>query len=169
MVEADMKKMNLGCGPDLLEGWDNVDIERSSTEVMAWDCRVNIPEMADRYDFVLVNHVLCTMNHSDVDKALSNIYEILKPGGKVQIIDLDLMLAFGYYGNGEEDMIPASGQSLDERFVNHLSGFGTRKSLYTSHFLMELLGRHGFSHVNNLGYSEYDLRPNESLIVEATK
>lgn len=162
-------KMNLGCGPDLLEGFDNVDIERSSTEVMAWDCRVNIPEMANRYDFVLVNHVLCTMDHADVDKVLNNIFDILKPGGKVQIIDLDLILSFGYYEQGAEDMIPASGQSLDEKFVNHLSGFGTRKSLYTGPFLTELLERHGFKDVETLGFSEYDLRPNESLIVEATK
>lgn len=161
-------KMNLGCGPDLLEGFDNVDIDRQDASVMAWDARVPL-NIEPRYDFILVNHVLCTMNHADVDKVLDNLYEILKPGGKVQIIDLDLILAFAYYEQGAMDMIPASGESLDEKFVNHLSGFGTRKSLYTSHYLMELLGRHGFKNVNNLGRSEYDLRPNESVIVEATK
>lgn len=167
-----MKRMNLGCGPDLLEGWTNVDSvykPEFHDKVEIWDARHGIMPMYFDYDFILVNHVLCTMDHADVEKVISNLYEILKPGGKVQIIDLDLILAFAYYEQGSEDMIPASGRSLDEKFVNHISGFGTRKSLYTGPFLTELLERHGFKDVGIEGFSEYDLRPNESLIVEATK
>lgn len=169
-----MKRMNLGCASDYLEGWTNVDrlnFGNRDQEVIVWDAtRKPFKNMGFvDYDFILVNHVLCTMKSSEVDKVLDNIYEILKPGGKVQIIDLDLILAFAYYSQGAEDMIPASGESLDEKFVNHVSGFGTRNSLYTGPFLTELLERHGFKKVEILGFSEYDLRPNESLIVEAEK
>lgn len=164
-----MKRMNLGCGPDLKEGWLNVDsVYQEGIDI--WDVRAKaVPQYLDQFDFVLVSHVLCTMNHADVDKALDNIHEVLKPGGKVQIIDLDLIMAFAYYEQGSEDMIPASGGSLDEKFVNHISGFGTRNSLYTGPFLTELLYRHGYRNVEILGLSEHDLRPNESLIVEAMK
>lgn len=164
-----MNLMNLGCGPDLKDGWLNVDnVYQEGIDV--WDVRAKaVPQYLDQFDFVLVNHVLCTMNHIDVDKALDNIYEVLKPGGKVQIIDLDLILAFAYYSQGAEDMIPASGISLDHKFVNHISGFGTRKSLYTQPFMIELLAAHGYRNIEILGFSEYDLRPNESLIVEAMR
>lgn len=165
-----MKRMNLGCGPDIKEGWYNFDLEQTAPEVIAWDCRIPMPEEANgTYDFILVNHVFCTMDHSDVDKALKNLYQILKPGGKIQVIDLDLIMAFAFYEQGSEDMIPASGNSIDHKFVNHISGFGTRRSLYTQPFLMELLAKHNFKDIEILGFSEYDLRPNESLIGEATK
>lgn len=164
-----MKRMNLGCGPDIKEGWLNVDgVYQEGIDV--WDIRAKaVPQYLDQFDFVLVNHVLCTMKSTEVDTALDNIREVLKPGGKLQIIDLDLIMAFAYYEQGAMDMIPASGESLDEKFVNHVSGFGTRNSLYTGPFLVELLQRHGFQNVEILGASEYDLRPNESLIVEAMK
>lgn len=165
-----MKMLNLGCGPDTKDGWINSDQFNFSGDVICWNATRKVPKsIGGDYDFVLVNHVLCTMNHADVDKVLDNILDILKPGGKVQIIDLDLLMAFAFYEQGAEDMIPASGDSLDEKFVNHLSGFGTRKSLYTPPFMTELLQRHGFRNITQLAMSEHDLRPNESIIFEAMK
>lgn len=168
-----MKRMNLGCGPDIKDGWLNVDSEYTpkyeKDKMEIWDARGGPQWNYTDFDFILVNHVLCTMDRADVDKVISNLFEMLKLGGKVQIIDMDLILAFAYYEQGAMDMIPASGETLDENFVNHISGFGTRKSLYTGPFLSELLQKHGFKDIEILGFSEYDLRPNESLVVEATK
>ena len=164
-----MKRMNLGCGPNILQGFDNVDIERKNINVMFWDARNSSLGMEERYDFILINHVLCTMNFLDVEAVLSNMYKILKPGGKVQIIDMDMELAIYHFRRKEGDFLPASGDTIDEKFCNHVSGFGTRKSLYTEAHLINLLTRHGFKKAERLTKSDYDLRPNESLIVEATK
>lgn len=167
-----MKRMNLGCGPDLKEGWTNVDAVYNPEfhgKVEIWDARHGILPMYFDYDFILVNHMLCTMDHRDVAKVLDNLYEILKPGGRLQVIDMDLIQAFAYYEIGEEMMIPADGQSIDEKLCNHISGFGTRKSLYTVPLMKELLLRHNFKDPQDLAVSEYDLRPHESLVVEAVK
>lgn len=167
-----MKRMNLGCGPEVLEGWTNVDSvykPEFHDKVEIWDARHGIMPMYFDYDFILVNHVLCTMNHIDVDKVLTNLYDILKPGGKVQIIDMDLLKAIGAHFRMDHSALPAEGKSVDQKLCNHVSGYGTRKSLYTPKLLIQLLKEHGFSEAYQLDKSEFDLRPKESVIVEAIK
>lgn len=164
-----MNRMNLGCGPDLKKGWLNVDsVYQPGIDV--WDARGGaLPQYLDQFDFVLVNHVLCTMNHFEVDQVLHNLREVMRHGGIIQIIDMDLLKAFEAYQNGAGDHIPAEGRTIDEQFCKHVSGYGTRKSLYTATYLVDLLQRHGFQNILVKRTSEHDLRPKESLIVEAQR
>lgn len=163
-----MNRMNLGCGPHLLEGWDNVDIDRTAPGVMAWDARQSIG-IEQRYDFVLINHVLCTMNYPDVKRVLTNVHAIMKPGAVLQIIDLNLWTAIDAYQRGDSEAIPADGTSIDEQLCKHISGYGTRKSLFTPKLMVQLLQEHGFQNVIVKRKSEFDLRPKESLIVEGQR
>lgn len=167
-----MKRMNLGCANDIKEGWTNVDRLYKSEfhgKVEIWDARNDVIKRYSDYDFILVNHVLCTMDHHDVSKILDNLYKILKPGGKVQIIDMDLLKAIHAHFSMDSSALPAEGKSIDQKLCNHVSGYGTRKSLYTPKLLVQLLIEHGFKHTQVLDESEHDLRPKESVIVEATK
>lgn len=164
-----MNKMNLGCGPDILDGFVNVDMI-SAPGVQYWDCRNEVPKKwKGTFDFVLVNHVLCTMNYGDVKLTLQGILEILKPGGRVEIIDVDILKAFHAYQQMRTDLFPVDGKTIDEQLVMHLSGYSTRHSLYTPIYLCQLLIEMGFTSAGNLGMSEYDLRPDESLVVEGVK
>lgn len=163
-----MKMMNLGCGPDIKEGWDNVDVDRQDPKVMTWDARYPLP-IEPRYDFVLINHMLCTMSPVDVARVLDNVYSIMVDGSIIEVIDLNLWSAIDAYQRADPRAIPASGQTIDEQLCNHISGFGTRKSLYTPKLMTELLERHGFRDVRVMSISRHDLRPGESLILRAKK
>lgn len=164
-----MNRMNLGCGPDLKQGWINVDsVYREGIDV--WDIRhPAVPQYLDQFDFILVNHVFCTMDFAAVKISLQNIREVLRPGGILQVIDMDLLKAFEAYQNNDGAALPADGKTIDEKLCNHISGFGTRKSLYTRVHLSTLLQEAGFQNVIAKRNSEHDLRPAESLIVEAQR
>lgn len=164
--------MNLGCADDVKDGWVNTDsVYRPEfhDRVEIWNATAGRFWNYEDFDFVLVNHVLCTMSETDLKLVLKNCYEMLKPGGKVQIIDMDITRAFYAYRNNEPDSLPIEGGNIDYKLCMHISGYGTRKSLFTEQRMQDLLVEAGFSKAVPLMESEYDTRPAESLIVEATK
>jgi len=168
-----LNKLNLGCGPDVISGWTNVDIVKTDPSVEYWDAVLNVvPEnWKNKFDFILINHVLCTMPYNSVRVVLRKVMEMLKDGGRVQIIDVNLRKAIEDWRLNDCENIPITGGTPDWKLCMHLSGYSTRLSLFTPNVLYTLLKEAGFSEGNiwDAGDSEYDLRPLESLVVEATK
>lgn len=170
-------KLNAGCGPDLIndEGWLNVDNHSvyPQENFRIWDLTTTPTELeydlTERFDFILVNHVLCTMNPWQVHQALINLHRCLKPGGKIQVIDMDLLKVFKAYEEERYDDIPIEGGNSDWKLCMAISGYGTRDSLYTPKRMIDELVMAGFREYEVLTESEYDTRPKESLIIEGTK
>lgn len=167
-----MNKMNLGCGFDIKDGWLNTNhfshVPVDGAALL--DAREEHPEMIEKFDFILINHVLCTMIPDDVNKVLRNVKKWLKPDGIVHIIDMDIMSAVALYEDGNNDF-PVTSGSIDYNFLMHVSGFGTRLSLFTEKYLAELLSSVGFVKIRSIPEweDEYDTRKKESLRMEATK
>lgn len=172
-------KANIGCGYDIKEGWANFDVEMSSDMITSsatceiWDV-TNSPDkrehnLTQQFEFILVNHVLCTMNHVLAYRALINLHRCLKPGGVLQIIDMDLLKVIKSYQEGRYEDIPIEEGSPDAKLCNAISGYSTRNSLYTPERLKEVLTEAGFREIRVLENSEYDTRPKESLVLEAIK
>lgn len=173
-------KANIGCGYDikpLEDGWINIDSELKEVveNFKIWDITTSPdnsdPELdfTERFDFMLVNHVLCTMNDYLVHKALINLHRCLKPGGKIQVIDMDILKVFSSFLDGRKEDIPIEFGEIDDRLCEAISGYGTRDSLYTPKRMQRVLESAGFRVIEQLSESEYDTRPKESLIFEATK
>lgn len=174
-----INKANIGCGFDLIndEGWLNIDkVSRGPAEnFRLWDITEapNNPklehDLTERFEFILVNHVLCTMNDYSVHQALINLHRSLKPGGKMQVIDMDLLKVFKSYQEGRINDIPIEEGDIDDRLCLAISGYGTRDSLYTPNRMQAVLEEAGFRVVKELSRSEYDTREKESLVFEAIK
>lgn len=163
-----MIRLNVGCGPDLKKDWINIDHVAQKTNYDFVCQNILEPFRTPPADFILINHVLCTMNYQNALEVLKNAHIALRTGGKLQVIDMDLLKAFDSY-NFNPNELPIKSGSDDYKLCMHISGFSTRMSLYTPRLLKELLLITGFREVVVLGNSEHDLRPLESVIVEATK
>lgn len=163
-----MIRLNVGCGPDLKKDWINIDHKAQKTNFDFVCQNILEPFRTPPADFILINHVLCTMNYQNALEVLVNAHIALRTGGKLQVIDMDLLKAFDSY-NFNPNELPIKSGSDDYKLCMHISGFSTRLSLYTPRLLKELLLITGFREVVVLGNSEHDLRPLESMIVEATK
>lgn len=170
-------KLNAGCGYDLKndEGWLNTDKElRGVTENFRLWNLTDAPntleyDLTERFEFILVNHVLCTMNDWQVHQALINLHRCLKPGGKLQAIDMDILKVFKSYEENRLEDIPIEEGDFDDRLCLAISGYGTRDSLYTPGRMHNVLSEAGFRTILHTDESEYDTRPKESLVFEAYK
>lgn len=163
--------MNLGCGFDIKEGWFNTNYfsHEPVKDCFYLDARTEHLDMIGKLDFILVNHVLCTLAPQDADKVLRNCYLWLKDGGTLQVIDMDILKIFKSYQEERYGDIPIQDGNSDWKLCMALSGYGTRLSLYTPKRMEDAIVMSGFRTVERKRESEHDSRPLESLILEATK
>lgn len=169
-----MRAFNLGCGPIIYEDgymgyekWRNVDAVYDHPAVEKLDLRYRTPLVGEGYDLALVNHVLCTMRPEEVTMFLKNAYQVLRPGGSIVVIDVDLLKAFGDYMMNDGKNLPVQEQDKDFNLCMHLSGYGTRLSLYTPQRMKDALSIAGFHDAREIE-SPFNTRPAESLVIGAT-
>lgn len=170
-----MRLANFGCGYDIKPDekdidWENIDCKDFQPGMRSWDITTTPPEQfVEWFDGGLLNHVLCTMNEYLVHRALINIHRTLKPKATLTVIDMDILKVFKAYQEGRKQDIPIAEGTIDDRLCLAISGYGTRDSLYTPTRMTAVLYGAGFRDVKMVESSEYDTRPKESLVFEATK
>ena len=91
-----MKKLNLGCGKDILKGYINLDIAKLPGVDIVCDIeKEKLPFEDNSINNVYTNNVL--EHIKNLEFVMEEIHRILKPNGKVQIIvpHYSTPLAFG--------------------------------------------------------------------------
>lgn len=77
------KRLNLGCGHDIREGWINLDISPVEGVDVVHDIKdLPLPFADNSMDYILCQDVL---EHIEYLPLLEDIYRMLKPGGIVEI------------------------------------------------------------------------------------
>jgi SAM-dependent methyltransferase len=77
------KKLNLGCGTDVRDGWVNLDIAPLPGVDVVHDINVlPLPFPDGEFDMILCNDIL---EHVDLVPVLKECHRILAPGGKMRI------------------------------------------------------------------------------------
>ena len=80
-----IKKLNLGCGPDIRKGWINTDqFKRKGVDAIFDLNKTPYPFKDNSIDEIYASHIL---EHLDipVHKFMKEIHRILKPAGKITI------------------------------------------------------------------------------------
>ena len=72
-----MKKIQFGCGGNLLDGWDNFDIEMDIAEALRFE--------DNSVDYILAEHVVEHVNHNEALCFFDECRRILKEGGVLRV------------------------------------------------------------------------------------
>jgi predicted SAM-dependent methyltransferase len=84
------RKLHLGCGPNVLEGWINTDIILSLNDIFYLDIRKPFPIGDSQIDYVFSEHVIEHLSLVEGMRMLDECCRILRPGGKIRIATPDL-------------------------------------------------------------------------------
>jgi SAM-dependent methyltransferase len=89
------RKLHIGSGGAILDGWLNVDLEQVDKRVVYMDAGATYPFPENTFDFVFSEHVFEHLNLDQQLVMLAELRRTLKPGGKARLAtpNLDALLA----------------------------------------------------------------------------
>lgn len=176
-----MKRLNWGCGQHIAPGWINSDVKEEPEVDLVADIRDGLPLETGSIDYAVSVHALPEFSYPELVPVLEELRRVLKPGGTLRLALPDLRRGIDAYLRGDEAYFKVDDEevrSLGGRFIVQMLWYGYSRSLFTTDFALELLGRAGFKGMRECAYQvtasgipeivELDNREDESLFVEAT-
>ena len=176
-------RVNIGCGPNALAGWINLDAARGERIDVVWDLRRGMPFADDSCAAVFGEHVIEHVPRESAEKLLRECLRALKPGGVLRLSTPDAGLYLrSYAGDGEflrHSSFAEPAETAMDRVNQMMREYGQHLWCYDAESLMLLLSKVGFSQVVEQKFGESldpamrgidsEGRAFESLYVEAVK
>ena len=99
-------KLQIGCGPNPLEGWLNTDVSSTLRKgsPMFMDAGEPFPIPDASFDYVYSEHLFEHLTYQQASNMLRECFRILKPNGVIRIATPDLKFLVDLYEHPEKDI-----------------------------------------------------------------
>ena len=154
--------LHLGCGPNYLPGFVNIDANPRRRVDLWLDLRNGLPFADGTVDSIYSTHMLEHLYHDELERLLAECWRTLRPGGGVRFIVPNLETAITAYLRRQNewfDDYPRHLHSLGGRFANFIFCDGQHRSTFDFGHLSELLERTRFERASHVQESERLLYP----------
>ncbi len=94
----EIKKLQIGCGSNFLQGWLNTDL-RDCDNIAFLDAGGKFPIESDAFDYIYSEHLFEHLTVEQQHNMLVESYRILKKGGVMRIATPSLDFLFNLYAN----------------------------------------------------------------------
>ena len=98
-------KVHFGCGSNRLDGWINVDLDRSCKLDMVADLRLNLPFRSQSVDYIHSEDFIEHLKLEEGIHFLEECHRILKMGGAMRLLTPDLHQIAKRYVTRDEEFI----------------------------------------------------------------
>lgn len=165
LAQPTAKKLHLGCGNHIIEGWLNCDYLPYSEQVMRLDVTERFPFPDGTFDYAFSEHMIEHIPYPAGQHMLDESFRVLKPGGKIRITTPDLAFLFGLYQNDKTDLQkayiqwtatdnPAVPFALDTFVINNFVRAWGHQFIYDEKVLRGALERAGFQNITRCNLNE---------------
>jgi predicted SAM-dependent methyltransferase len=154
----DVRKLQLGTGANVYEGWLNTDISdfKRKNEVVFLDARKPFPLPDNSVDVVFSEHMIEHMTYEEGQQCLRECNRVLRPGGRIRIAtpSVERLLPLYKTNLGElerryihwsiDSFVPEADEYLPGFVLNNMFRNFEHQFLYDSHTLRHALESAGF-------------------------
>jgi predicted SAM-dependent methyltransferase len=175
--------VQIGCGPNALAGWVNLDAARGDEIDVVWDLRRGLPFPDESCSAIFGEHVIEHVPREAAEKLLRECRRALQPGGVLRLSTPDAGRYLRSYAGDREFLrhpsFEVAAETAMDRVNQMMREYGQHLWAYDAESLLLLLRRAGFSNAVEQHFGE-SLHPRmrgidsaarafESLYVEAVK
>jgi predicted SAM-dependent methyltransferase len=164
----DVRKLQLGTGGNVKDGWLNTDIHdfRRSGEVVYMDARRRFPLPDSSFDLVYSEHMLEHLAYEDGQRCLRECRRVLRPGGRIRIAtpSLDRLIRLydpdpselqqRYLRWSAAEFVPYADEPLPGFVLNNFLRDWGHEFVYDAQTLRHALTTAGFVDVEEHGVGE---------------
>jgi methyltransferase family protein len=155
--------LNVGCGPNIRQGFVNIDYNWKPGVDICCDIGAGLPVRAGGAGGIFTEHCLEHLSLDVARKFLTECHRVLAPGGMIRIIVPDLEM----YGRAYVEALDGKSPTLpNEYFVNHMAinrpvalinelFYGpTHRFMYDFATLAEVLREAGFGEITKCSFGQ---------------
>jgi len=104
LTHHNLRKLNLGCWKNILDGWLNSDYYPISRHLIHLDATKTFPLDDYEFDYVFGEHMIEHISYEQGQHMLKECYRVLKKGGKIRISTPDLSFFIDLYGSDKSEL-----------------------------------------------------------------
>ncbi len=153
------RKLQLGCGPNFLEGWLNTDIYRGNDSVVYLDVTKPFPIPDETFSYITSEHLIEHITFDQSADLLKECYRILIPNGKIRITTPDLETIIKLYNYNSQpqkeyidhiikEFLPNVNYNPEVFVINNAFRNWGHQFLYNKSTLSNLLTEVGFKNIS---------------------
>ena len=174
------RKLHLGCGPHVKQGWHNID-GIVAPGIVSWDLSSGLSCVdSDTIDLMFTEHFIEHIKRDEAVRLLADCYRALRKGGVIRVSTPCLGVMVKDYARGHLVSMPQYGwtpATLCQAFNEGMRSWG-HQFVYDAPELELVFKEAGFVHVQRVPHGEsaipdlcgIETRPKQDdLIYEATK
>lgn len=164
---AGEKKLNLGCGANILRGWLNVDFDPVSAEVVYLDATARFPLPDGAFDFVFSEHMIEHVSYAQAEHMLRECFRVMKGGGRIRISTPDLKFLVDLYASDkspvQEEYVRKTAEesgvkAVDTHIINRFVREWGHQFIYDEKALRIALEEAGFKEIERCALNESRLQ-----------
>lgn len=161
-----VRKLHLGCGPVLLDGWLNADLRPRTPRHVFLDVTEQFPFPDRSVDYIFTEHLLGDLTYPQAGTMLAECRRVLKPGGRIRVATPSLAKLAELYlpGRNEaheryvswaiQEFVGWADAPLPGLVINNL--FQEHPFVYDPATLQHVLARAGFVDIVEQQYGRSD-------------
>ena len=161
-----VKKLHLGCGNHIIEGWLNSDYFPYTERVLRLDVSKRFPFADGSFDYAFSEHMIEHIPFAHGQHMLNECFRVLKPNGKIRITTPDLAFLIALFQDEKTELqkkyIRWSSETMNDKVpygedtfvINNFVRDWGHQFIYDEKALRASLQRAGFHEITRCNLNE---------------